>query len=69
MIIDVMEKYGRIWIYDLEGQAVGFSAADKRTSNIWALLSYRPGKNEASANGYYMKQFSGFGSMAPGPFG
>jgi len=38
MIIDVMEKYGRIWIYDLEGQAVGFSAADKRTSNIWALF-------------------------------
>src|SRR5262249_49920625 len=38
MIIDVMEKYGRIWIYDLEGQVVGFSAADKRTSNIWALF-------------------------------
>jgi GNAT superfamily N-acetyltransferase len=38
MIIDVMEKYGRIWIYDFEGQAVGFSAADKRTSNIWALF-------------------------------
>jgi GNAT superfamily N-acetyltransferase len=38
MIIDVIEKYGRIWIYDLEGQAVGFSAADKRTSNIWALF-------------------------------
>ncbi len=38
MIIDVMEKYGRIWIYELEGQAVGFSAADKRTSNIWALF-------------------------------
>jgi len=28
MIIDVMEKYGRIWIYDLEGLVVGFSAAD-----------------------------------------
>jgi GNAT superfamily N-acetyltransferase len=38
MIIDVMEKHGRIWIYDLEGQAVGFSAADKRTSNIWAFF-------------------------------
>jgi GNAT superfamily N-acetyltransferase len=38
MIINVMEKYGRIWIYDLEGQAVGFSAADKQTSNIWALF-------------------------------
>jgi GNAT superfamily N-acetyltransferase len=38
MIIDVMEKYGRIWIYELEGQAVGFSAADTRTSNIWALF-------------------------------
>jgi GNAT superfamily N-acetyltransferase len=38
MIIDVMEKYGRIWIYDLQGQAVGFSASDKRTSNIWALF-------------------------------
>jgi GNAT superfamily N-acetyltransferase len=38
MIIDVMERCGRIWIYDLEGQAVGLSAADKRTSNIWALF-------------------------------
>jgi len=38
MIIDVMEKYGRIWIYELEGQPLGFSAADKRTSNIWALF-------------------------------
>ena len=38
MIIDVMEKYGRIWVCDLGGQAVGFSAADKRTSNIWALF-------------------------------
>jgi GNAT superfamily N-acetyltransferase len=38
MIIDVMEKYGRIWIYDHEERAVGFSAADKRTSNIWALF-------------------------------
>jgi hypothetical protein len=26
MIIDVMEKYGRVWIYELAGQAVGFSA-------------------------------------------
>ena len=38
MIIDVMEKYGRIWVCDLGGRAVGFSAADKRTSNIWALF-------------------------------
>jgi GNAT superfamily N-acetyltransferase len=38
MIIEVIEIYGRIWIYDLGGQAVGFSAADKRTSNIWALF-------------------------------
>src|SRR5262245_9448231 len=38
MIIEVMEEYGRIWIYEPDGQAVGFSAADKRTSNIWALF-------------------------------
>jgi GNAT superfamily N-acetyltransferase len=38
MIIDFMEKSGRIWIYEAEGQPLGFSAADKRTSNIWALF-------------------------------
>jgi GNAT superfamily N-acetyltransferase len=38
MIIDVMEKCGRIWIYEVEGQPLGFSAADKRTSSIWALF-------------------------------
>src|SRR5262245_5530023 len=38
MIIEVMEVYGRIWIYEYEGRALGFSAADKRTSNIWALF-------------------------------
>jgi len=38
MIIEVMEEYGRIWIYESEGQVLGFSAADKRTSNIWALF-------------------------------
>jgi GNAT superfamily N-acetyltransferase len=38
MIIEVMELYGRIWIYESEGRALGFSAADKRISNIWALF-------------------------------
>jgi len=38
MIIDVMEEYGRIWVYESEGRVLGFSAADKRTSNIWALF-------------------------------
>lgn len=38
MIIEVMEVYGRIWIYESEGRVLGFSAADKRTSNIWALF-------------------------------
>ena len=54
---------------NLKDRRWGFPLPTRGLPTFGLSSSYRAGKNEASANGCYMKQFSGFGSRAPGSFG
>ena len=37
-VIDAMEKTGRGWIVEVDGQVVGFAIGSAVTGNIWALF-------------------------------
>ena len=37
-VIDAMERTGRGWVAEVQGQIVGFAIGNRNTGNIWALF-------------------------------
>lgn len=38
MYVDYLDKVGRTWVCEYQGNIVGFASANKTTANIWALF-------------------------------
>lgn len=37
-VVDYLERRGRGWVVEVEGEVVGFAIGDAQTGNIWALF-------------------------------
>lgn len=68
MIIEVMEDIGGFGFMSLKDRRWGFQPPTREYPTSGRSSSYRPGRNEASANSCCMRQLNGSGLKAQRPF-